>query len=156
MPEQTKIAELPVLTNDEMDDALFRVRDRLWASLGDLFDRQKEEQGLTYAELARRINRTRSQVQRWLGMSHNMTVASAGLLAEGMDADLEIVVTPRKFSAVIVGNYAHPCEDARMFVMATARAPIQANAVPALMTAASTKTSAKPADVASEWHFHAN
>lgn len=102
------LAELPSLDDDAIDDARFRGADRHWSSLGMLFDRYAKEQGLTYAALGKRIRRTRSQVQRWMQSPANMTLSSAGLLAEGLDADLEVVLVPRGPS-LERENYAHPC-----------------------------------------------
>lgn len=109
-----KIAELPKLTIEEAGDASFRLRDRLWASVGDLFDAKAEEEGLTFAAVGRRIGRSRSQVQRWLASPTNMTSASAGLLAEGLDAEFVIHLEPRSERGP--SNYIHPCEDARVFL----------------------------------------
>lgn len=110
----TKIADLPPLTADQSGDASFRLRDRLWATVGDLFDAKVEDEGLTIAAVGRRIGRSRSQVQRWLASPTNMTSASAGLLAEGLDADFVIHLEPR--TNVHSCNYIHPCEDARVFL----------------------------------------
>ena len=110
-PLTPKLDELPILDEDAVDDARFRSADRHWIELGRLFDRYAQEQGLSYATLARRIRRTRSQVQRWLNAPHNMTFASAGLLAEGLDADFRVQIVPRGPKATAV-NYAHPCERA--------------------------------------------
>lgn len=100
-------ATLPVLTEDERDDAAFRAKDRAWASLVELYDQRKAEDGLNYQVLGNRIGKPRAQVQRWFCSPHNMNMSSVGLLVEGMDADLHITVTPRQ--KVREGaNYAHP------------------------------------------------
>lgn len=115
-----KLAELPILDEDAVDDARARSADRHWAELGRLFDRYAKEQGLTYAALAKRIGRSRSQVQRWLSAPHNMTFSSAGLLAEGLNADVVVQITPR-LPQDWKCNYAHPCvraaEDAALHMI---------------------------------------
>lgn len=103
------ISDLPVLTEDEKDDAAFRIRDRLWAEIADLYDKYREENGLSFAVLGRRIGRSRSQVQRWLSAPMNMTLASAGLLVEGLNAEPDLCIRPRSES---LSNRAHPCDEA--------------------------------------------
>jgi transcriptional regulator with XRE-family HTH domain len=112
---ELRIADLPPLTEEEREVAAFRVRDRIWAAIGDLFDRYREEEGLSFADLGRRIDRPRSQIQRWLRAPVNMTFASAGLLAEGLDADVVVRVERRSMPAVGV-NSGHPSDDAAAFV----------------------------------------
>lgn len=102
---------LEPLSADEIDDAMFRIRDRLWAELADLYLKLSEESGLTYADLGRRIGRSRSQVQRWLDAPINMTLSSAGLLAEGLNADPEFKLLARCEHGR--ENRAHPCEEAK-------------------------------------------
>lgn len=103
-----RIAHLPVLTTDEIEDARFRGADRGWAALADLFDKYAEGENLSYAMVARRIDRPRSQVQRWMQGPYNMTLQSLGLLTEALDADLEVRVIPRCVNDRT--NYHHPCE----------------------------------------------
>lgn len=107
------LANLPPLTREEQDDACFRVRDRLWAEIGSLYDQYEEEQDLSYADVGRRISRSRSQVQRWLAAPMNMTLSSAGLLAEGLDADLLVLLQPRAAGEPMRANRIHPCEAAK-------------------------------------------
>jgi hypothetical protein len=102
---------LPKLTEDEIDDAMFRIRDRIWAELADLYLRYNEESGLSYADVGRRIRRSRSQVQRWLGAPINMTLSSAGLLAEALAAEPDFKLRLKAGSHG--ANRAHPCEEAR-------------------------------------------
>lgn len=154
MTKATRIADLPPLTEEQADDALFRIKDRLWAILGDYFDKHAETEQLSYADLARRIGRPRSQVQRWLASSHNMTVGSAGLLAEGLNADLDLLLKSRDHGHVY-GNYAHPCEDANAY-MTLVRTMPQPNAayVPTAAPTA-TGTTSTPAEVRQKWSFQA-
>lgn len=107
MTENTVIAELPQLDDDERDDAAFRARDRAWAALVNLFDEYSRSQGLTYEALGKRVKRSKSQVQRWLSSPFGMNIKSLGLLAEGLDADLIIEVTPRQASSPRA-NHKHP------------------------------------------------
>jgi transcriptional regulator with XRE-family HTH domain len=139
------IASLMPLTDDERDDAEFRAKDRAWAALVERFEERRENEGLNYRQLGDRIGRSRKQVQRWLGSSFNMTLQSLGLLAEALDADLKITVTPRRQSDVRV-NYTHPSEDARAFVK-----------INLLTTPLQTPTTASPTvqHLKREWHSNA-
>lgn len=105
-----------MLTEDQRDIAAARARDRLWRAVRLYFDDQHADHGLSFAELGRRIGRTRSQVQRWLSSPASMTPASAGLICEGLDAELKISVQPR--AKVRDGsNHVHPGEVKTMVVM---------------------------------------
>ncbi|WP_169794985.1 helix-turn-helix domain-containing protein [Novosphingobium barchaimii] len=101
----------PPLSPEDLDDACFRARDRAWAAVyGEFLDREEAE-GLTYAALGERINKPRSQIHRWMSGPSNLSIASLGLLAEGMNADLEISLLPRSIPDA-GRNHAHPLEDA--------------------------------------------
>ncbi|WP_257554167.1 hypothetical protein [Sphingobium sp. CFD-2] len=120
MIDQTEVqlplfACLPALEEDELDDAEFRAKDRAWAALVHVYEDRKECDGLNYQILGDRIGRSRKQVQRWLSSSMNMTLRSIGLLAEGMDADLDIQVRKR-LACDPRANYVHPSEAARSWV----------------------------------------
>ena len=106
-------ADLPALTEDELDDATFRGRDRAWVALAGLFD-ELAEGGLTYKALGDRLQRSKSQVQRWLACPQNMTLQSMSLLAEGLDADLTISLRRRLVEAI--ANQCHPAEAAKAYV----------------------------------------
>ena len=116
---ETVCQNMPILTEDEIDDALFRGRDRAWAAAAGMFDHKRETQKLTYQGLANRIDRRKSQVHYWFSGARNMTLKTLGLLAEGMDTDLEIRLVPRMMP---IGNenYCHPSTmAASMIVMKT-------------------------------------
>lgn len=153
MLEMPKIANLPRLTQEESDDARFRIQDRFWALLGDLFDEKSETEQLTYAEVGRRIGRSRSQVHRWFSSAHNMNLASAGLLAEGLDVDVVIKLEPRATISE-PANHIHPCEDARTFVVASKPRP-SANASSSGIAAVATSSGARSGTIASLC-FHAS
>ena len=155
MHEHQKITDLPALTEEQVDDARFRTQDQLWAVIGDLFDKRAETENLNYAELARRIGRTRSQVQRWLTSSHNMTACSAGLLAEGLNADLNVELVPRIQSVNRSVNYSHPCDDAHVFI-ASCKNFQRANTDDCSMVSAPTGTMANKATVVSGWIYNAH
>jgi len=104
-------SSLPPLDEDELDDAEFRAKDRAWSALVAVFEDRKDCDGLNYQILGDRIGRSRKQVQRWLSSSVNMTLRSIGLLAEGMDADLDIRVQKRTHCDSRV-NHVHPSEAA--------------------------------------------
>lgn len=95
MTEIIPIGNLQQLDEEARDDACYRARDRAWSALVILYEQYYRTQKLSYEALGRRINRSRSQVQRWLSSSYNMNLTSLGLLAEGLDADLIIEVRPR-------------------------------------------------------------
>jgi hypothetical protein len=121
MIDQTEVqlplfACLPALEEDELDDAEFRAKDRAWAALVNVYEERKEADGLNYQVLGDRIGRSRKQVQRWLSSSMNMTLRSIGLLAEGMDADLDIKVSKR-LPCDPRTNYVHPSEAARSYIV---------------------------------------
>ena len=95
MSAAQRIAEMPELSQDDLTDAGFRARDRAWAALADLIDQLREEEGITYKKLGHRIGKKKSQVHKWLNSPCNVTLYSLGLLAEGMDADLNIDLSRR-------------------------------------------------------------
>lgn len=95
------------LSEEQIADARFRAKDRAWLAVADLFDRESEECGLTYQQLADRIRRKKAQVHRWIDCSSNLTLESLGLLAEGLDADVVISLDPRRTSP-LSSNYCHP------------------------------------------------
>lgn len=111
----TRVCDLPPLSESDVEVSQFHVRDNLWAAIVELFDQYREESSCSYATLGRRINRSRKQVQRWLSAPRNITIASAGLLAEGLDAELYVQVVPRKHREWWT-NEVHPCDEARAFV----------------------------------------
>lgn len=112
MPE-TRMEKLPQLSEEELEDACFRARDRAWAAVAGQFQDLAESEGLTYETLAKRIGRKRSQVHRWLNSACNMTLGSVGLLAEGMNSDIDISVAPRP---QVPTNRCHPAESAAIQV----------------------------------------
>ncbi|RYZ90712.1 MAG: hypothetical protein EOP06_07585 [Proteobacteria bacterium] len=105
--KMTVFQDMPPLTIDEIDDALFRGRDRAWLAAAGMFDQKRVEGNITYQALADRIDRKKSQVHYWLKSASNMTLKTLGLLAEGMDSDLEIRLVPR-IAEVGFRNYCHP------------------------------------------------
>lgn len=88
-------SSMPNILCDEMlDDAAFAARDEAWAAMVELFDDLAERDEISYKTLAERINRSRSQVHRWLNSSSNVTLKSLGLIATGMNADVQIKLCP--------------------------------------------------------------
>ena len=53
------------------------------------FARRRDEEGLTQAELARRMGLQRERVHYWLSRPEHMTLKAAARLLAGMDARLE-------------------------------------------------------------------
>lgn len=108
-------ASLPALDEDELDDAEFRAKDRAWAALVQVYENRKDADKATYQMIGDRIGRSRTQVQRWMSSSVNMTLKSIGLLAEGLDADLVIDVRQRT-TPLLCTNYVHPSEAAKKYL----------------------------------------
>lgn len=106
------IAGLPPLTDEERDDAAFRGKDRAWSAVAELFDHYRRTECLTYSALGQRISKSRSQVQRWISSPFGMNISSLGLLAEGLNADLDIRLTPR-VPVCWSTNHHHPREAAK-------------------------------------------
>lgn len=61
----------------------------IWREVRDAFAFRQAEQGLTQAELARRMGLPRERIHYWLGRPDRMTLAAAARLMAGMDAKLE-------------------------------------------------------------------
>jgi hypothetical protein len=106
------LQEVAPLNADEISDAAFRGRDLAWAAAVDAFVQREETEGLTYQALGDRIGKSRSQVHRWLSSPFNMNIGSLGLLAEGLNSDLQIHLVP-KCRHDGSTNHSHPSEAAR-------------------------------------------
>jgi hypothetical protein len=106
------LAKLPALSREEQDDAAFRAQDLAWAAVVDAFIQRQENEELTYKGLGDRIERSKSQVQRWLSSAYGMNIRSLGLLAEGLNSDLVIELHPRT-DAAVGRNHLHPFQQAR-------------------------------------------
>lgn len=70
-------------------DVAHELRRAVWSEVRRAFDVRREEQGLTQAELARRIGLQRERVHYWMSRPERMTLAAAARLLAGMDARLE-------------------------------------------------------------------
>lgn len=104
-------SDLPALTEEERDDARFRGKDLFWSRLVGLYDEIAEtDASLSYQTLGDRVGLSRSQVQRWLDSPQNMTLQSAALLAEGLDADFAFDIVRRHLAAS--SNECHPADAA--------------------------------------------
>lgn len=99
------------LCDEMLDDAAFAARDEAWAALVGLFDDLAERNEISYGTLAERIGRSKSQVHRWLHSSSNVTLKSLGLLAAGMNADVQVTLCPVSLE-VYGGNEYHPADAA--------------------------------------------
>lgn len=110
------IIDLEPLSEDEIEDAEFRGKDRAWSSLVKLFEERRAGEGLTYEQLGARIGKPKTQVHRWISSPFKMTLRACGLLAEGLDADLEINVVPRGLENRCI-NHLHPSDAAREWVI---------------------------------------
>lgn len=106
------LTTLPPLDQEDIEDAEFRAKDRAWSSLVRVFEAHRERDGLTFDQLGKRVDRERTQVHRWFSSPMKMTLRALGLLAEGLDADIEIRVIPRKPEARCP-NHLHPSEAAQ-------------------------------------------
>ncbi len=61
----------------------------VWSEVHRVFARRRDEDGLTQAELARRIGLQRERVHYWLSRPEHMTLKAAARLLAGMDVRLE-------------------------------------------------------------------
>lgn len=70
-------------------DAARQLQAAVWAEVHRAFERRRAEQGLTQAELARRIGLQRERVHYWMSRPERMTLAAAARLMAGMNGRLE-------------------------------------------------------------------
>lgn len=61
----------------------------VWREVRDAFAVRQAQEGLTQAELARRMGLPRERIHYWLGRADRMTLAAAARLMAGMNARLE-------------------------------------------------------------------
>jgi len=122
------LIEAPSLNSDELEDAKFRARDRAWSAVVTEFLSREEREGLTYKRLGDRIGKSRSQVQRWLSSAFNMNIGSLGLLAEGLNSELEINLVPRCREGQR-HNFCHPIESAHALIEARGGAVVVVGAL---------------------------
>lgn len=61
----------------------------VWSEVHRAFETRRQEEGLTQAELARRMGLPRERVHYWLGRPDRMTLAAAARLMAGMNGRLE-------------------------------------------------------------------
>lgn len=107
----SRIRGLTVLDPEMLCDASFAAKDAAWVAVAELFDEKAERGEITYKALADRICRSKSQVHKWLNSSSNVTLKSLGLLAAGLNADVEIKLTPHVETSW-KANRCHPAEAA--------------------------------------------
>lgn len=93
--EPVDIRYLPPLTGEEFSDASFRAVDLAWAVVTDIFDRAREAHGINVADVAGRTQLPLMVVDDALATPFGMTLTSLGELAEALDCDLDITLTPR-------------------------------------------------------------
>ncbi len=65
------------------------LQEEIWREVHRAFARRRDEEGLTQAELARRMGLQRERVHYWLSRPEHMTLKAAARLLAGMDARLE-------------------------------------------------------------------
>jgi hypothetical protein len=109
------LKDLGQLDEDELDDADFRPKDRAWSALVCLFEERKARENLTLEQLGNRIGKSRAEVHRWISSPYKLSFRGFGLLAEGLDADIEINLQPR-CTVTRCANVAHPSEMARSWI----------------------------------------
>lgn len=83
------------LPEEDLEDAEFRGKDLAWSQLVKFFNLKKERDGFTQRELAAKVGITEARVSQMLKAPFNMTLQTLGVLAEGMDLDLNIVLKER-------------------------------------------------------------
>ena len=70
-------------------DAAANLRAEVWGQVRQAFESRRLEQGLTQAELARRIGLPRERVHYWMSRPERMTLDAAARLMAGMNGRLE-------------------------------------------------------------------
>lgn len=70
-------------------DAARELQTTVWSEVHRAFKRRRAEQGLTQAELARRMGLHREWVHYWMSRPERMTLAAAARLMAGMNGRLE-------------------------------------------------------------------
>lgn len=75
-------------------DVARRLQEEIWREVHRAFAKRRDEEGLTQAELARRIGLQRERVHYWLSRPEHMTLKAAARLLAGMDARLECRIHP--------------------------------------------------------------
>ena len=70
-------------------DVAWVLQQDVWREVRRVFETRRKQEGLTQAELARRISLQRERVHYWLSDPRRMTLRAAARLLAGMDARLE-------------------------------------------------------------------
>ena len=70
-------------------DVARELQGAVWGEVHRVFEVRRREEGLSQAELARRIGLQRERVHYWMSRPERMTLAAAARLLAGMDARLE-------------------------------------------------------------------
>jgi len=70
-------------------DVARELQHAVWREVHRAFDVRRSQQGLSQAELARRIGLQRERVHYWMSRPERMTLAAAARLLAGMDGRLE-------------------------------------------------------------------
>lgn len=78
------------MADDRLEHDVARALQRsVWNEVHRAFEIRREEEGLSQAELARRIGLRRERVHYWMSRPERMTLAAAARLLAGMGARLE-------------------------------------------------------------------
>ena len=70
-------------------DAAAVLRTEVWGQVRDAFEVRRRDEGLTQAELARRIGLQRERVHYWMSRPERMTLDAAARLMAGLNGRLE-------------------------------------------------------------------
>lgn len=88
-------------TNDIMDSirqstpADVNKRVELCCAIADRVYELLEERGMTQRDLARAMNKTETEVSRWLSGTHNLTIATIAKMASVLGDDIVMPTSPR-------------------------------------------------------------
>ncbi len=88
-------------TNDIMDSirqstpADVSKRVELCCAIADRVYELLEERGMTQRDLARAMNKTETEVSRWLSGTHNLTIATIAKMASVLGDDIVMPTSPR-------------------------------------------------------------
>lgn len=83
-----------------------RQKNRIFDELVTYFARRAEQDGITKAEIARKLKRDPAQVTRWLSQPSNLTLDTISDLLLALDAEMDCEVAP--FEQRAIANAAHP------------------------------------------------
>ena len=104
---------------DVIDIVAMMAQDQIWVLLHERFHELEEAEGLTQAELARKVGCDRQSVSRWLSGPSNIGIFNAAKLLAGMKSDMKLGYKP--WAEMSASNY-YKCFDEPTKIIATKQA----------------------------------